>query len=236
MENDTRKYIASYMVVRTAVGVLGLALPVILIVGEYGFIRGPVDIRGSLSAYYHTSMRDYFVSILWVIAVLLITYMAAQWRSLDFALSTAAGIALLGVAVFPTTRIDLPDNAPACGVEPEPSGCAPMQQRIGEALCAHIHYTCAVAALILLGAIAFLFGWRERGSGSQTRLRWFHFGCCGAIALGLLVGLIGQVHDFKVWLLGPDYIAEVTTVTAFGLGWLVKGWALWQLLRSPPAI
>src|SRR5438132_210540 len=71
-------YVRSYLLIRTVVGVLGIALPLVLIVGESFFLKGSAEVRGSLSAYYHSPMRDFFVGSLCVIGVLLITYMAAR--------------------------------------------------------------------------------------------------------------------------------------------------------------
>jgi ABC-type molybdate transport system permease subunit len=50
---------------RTAVGVLGVALPPTL-VGVWLLVASTVE--SSISAYYHTSTRDWFVGTLWVIA------------------------------------------------------------------------------------------------------------------------------------------------------------------------
>jgi hypothetical protein len=229
-----RLYVASYMIIRTAVGILGLLLPVILFVAEYFYIRGPVSLRGSLSAYYFSTARDFFVGILWVIGILLITYMAAQWKQFDFIFSSIAGILLIGVVTFPTTRPDLPAGSAPCGTAPEPVGCSATQQWLGESNCAHLHYVCAVSALLVLAVIAYIFGRREVHGGNAAWLSWFHFGCAGVIVLGLLIGGIGAVHSFQIWLLKPSYIAEVMAILGFAAGWLVKGWALWGVIGAPP--
>jgi hypothetical protein len=122
----------SYLTIRTTVGIIGVALPFVFIIGELFFLRGGVHVRGSLSAYYHTTMRDYFVGGLAVVGVLLATYMAGQSQRTDFKLSLLSGLAVLGVAFFPTNRPSLPDGAPLCGTLPEPTGCSPMQQYWGE--------------------------------------------------------------------------------------------------------
>jgi hypothetical protein len=102
------------------VGFLGILLPILFIIGEAFFLRGGVHVRGSLSAYYHTSMQDIFVGGLCVIGFLLVTYTAGEPRTWDFVASLIAGIALLGVVFFPTSRSGLPPGAPACGSQPEP--------------------------------------------------------------------------------------------------------------------
>src|SRR5262249_44338468 len=69
-------YTRSYRAMRLVVGILGVALPLVFIIGEAFFLRGGVHVRGSISAYYHTPMQDVFVGGLCVIGFLLATYMA----------------------------------------------------------------------------------------------------------------------------------------------------------------
>src|SRR5690606_17836487 len=88
-------YVRSYLLIRTLVGLLGILLPVLFIVGEAAYFRGGVHVRGSLSAYYHTSMRDIFVAGLCVIGFLLATYLSGQVRTWDFWLSLVAGVAVV---------------------------------------------------------------------------------------------------------------------------------------------
>jgi len=90
-------YVRSYLLTRTVVGVLGVLLPVALVAGEAFGVPGPVQVRDSLSAYYHTPMHDVFVGGLSVMAFLLATYLAGQPRTWDFLLSLTAGVALLVV-------------------------------------------------------------------------------------------------------------------------------------------
>jgi hypothetical protein len=101
-------YTISYRVIRLTVGFLGISLPLFFIFGEAYLLKGGVHVRGSLSAYYHTSMRDIFVGGLCVIGFLLATYMAGEAKTLDFWASLIAGIAVLGIVFFPTTRPGLP--------------------------------------------------------------------------------------------------------------------------------
>ncbi|MBI1872845.1 MAG: hypothetical protein HYS05_03015, partial [Acidobacteria bacterium] len=97
---------------RTAVGVLGVALPPVLLV--WAMDQG---VQSSISAYYYTAGRDWFVGTLCVIGVFLIFY---QYRPLhpelakshrptirsgraDAYLGKCAGVAAVLVALLPTT-------------------------------------------------------------------------------------------------------------------------------------
>lgn len=206
-------YILSYKVIRLAVGFLGVLLPVFLILGETSLLRRGVHIEGSLSAYYHTSMQDLFVGDLSVIGVLLITYMAGESKTWGFWASLLAGFAVLGVVAFPTSR---PGNPlPACGSHPEPAGCSPVEQALGEHTTAQIHSGCAIAFVVLLCVMSVIFALEV---GLQMRVRFaVHIACAVVILVAGIWALWGAD-------LGPVthlYLGEVAAVSAFGISWLV---------------
>ena len=171
LTDQERAYVSSYVWLRIAVGAVGIALPVILWIGEATVLDAPLHARDSLSSYYHSPMRDWFVCSLAVIGVLLITYMVGAWKNFEFWVSSTAGLALLGVAFFPTERSNLPKGAPPCEVSPKPSDCTDLEHRLGEVTTGNIHLTFAAIALALLAVIAFLFAARATSAkdhwGSQ---------------------------------------------------------------------
>src|SRR6266542_279822 len=190
-------YTGSYRVIRLVVGVLGVLLPFVFIIGEAFFLRGGVHVRGSLSAYYHTSMQDIFVGGLCVIGFLLATYMAGEPRTWDFWASLIAGVAVLGVIFFPTLRSGLPADAPACGSVPQPPGCSFVEQILGEHQTAVIHAVCAIVFIVFLAIMSFLFatsevrskterlttqGQRRSGVFRKPALFWIH-GTCTLVSL-----------------------------------------------------
>jgi hypothetical protein len=228
-------YTRSYRAIRLVVGFLGLLLPVVFIIGEAAFLRGSVHVRGSLSEYYHTSMQDIFVGGLCVIGFLLATYLAGERRTLDFWASLIAGVAVLGVVFFPTSRSGLPIGAPACGSQPEPPGCSPVEQTLGEHTTALIHAGCAITFIVFLAVMSFLFATSEvrssaerfappdqpRPSVFRNPVPFIIHGMCG------LLILIAGAWAF----LGADfggltrlYVGEVAAVWAFGISWLLAGW------------
>jgi hypothetical protein len=92
---------------RGIIGVLGLALPIVLVVWGYFII--PKDIPGqhflgSLSAYYGERTRDAFVGILCTIGCVLFTY--TGFSSIDKVLGKVAGILAILVAIFPCIYTD----------------------------------------------------------------------------------------------------------------------------------
>lgn len=224
-------YAKTYLWMRAIVGLIGVLLPVAFIVGEAYFLRGGVHVRGSLSAYYHSSMHDLFVAGLCIVGFLLITYMAGQPTTRDFWISLLAGIAVLGVVIFPTWR---PGGPPRCGVEPAPAGCSPTQQQLGEAPTAAIHFTCAAVFVLGLAAIAFLFARRELNDNHSRLMSAIQKICAWAIVAAVLWVAVGELIDATIWGLTPLYIGEVVSVWAFGISWLLTGRQLLGGLAPAP--
>ena len=212
-------YVRSYLLLRTAIGLLGLALPVLVVLGDL-WLDGLDDFpRSSLSAYYHSGVRDVFVGVLCATALFLLTYKAFE-RNGDNVLASAAGVLALGVAIFPTSR-------PGPQVPP-----TALQNLITEPVAAFVHFTCAVVFIGLLGVLSWFFGKREGGRSqerdgyraqrSPTFWKWFHRICSliiiGAVAFIGLSKWTGFLASYSV------LIGEIVAVSAFGVSWLAKGW------------
>jgi hypothetical protein len=223
-------YLRSYFVMRALIGLIGVGLPVLLLVGDWLFLQGTPRARGSLSAYYYSGMHDAFVGILFATAIFLVTYKVVE-RRLDNALSILAGIAVMGVALFPTGR-------------PRGEGSlTPLQQSLGESTVAIVHFTCAGVFIVLLAIISYCFGVDEggrtqrRGHG-RTMLPptfWRRFHKLSALVIVLSVVFMA-VTKWRGWF--DDYsllVGESVAVLAFGVSWLMKGMELDVLFgRNPP--
>jgi len=185
-------YVRSYLLIRTVVGVLGIVLPFVLILGEWFFLRGSAAVRGSLSAYYHSSMGDFFVGSLCVVAFLLLMYMSGQRRTPDFVLSSIAGVALFGLVFVPTRRPGVTDAGPLCGpdVTPQPPGCSPFPSTFGENLVSALHALCAAIFILSLAGICFAFWRRDRDKRKLPRRARIHFVCAVVIIVAVVVASI----------------------------------------------
>jgi hypothetical protein len=228
---------------RAVVGIIGIALPIAFILGEGLSLKGGVHVRGSLSAYYHTSMRDIFVAALCVTGFFLATYMAGRSNH-DFWLSFVAGVAVLGVVFFPTMRPHLPPDAPRCGATPSPQGCSFTQQLLGERPVAWIHFALAVIFILSLAAMCFFVfakGEKERSEkpemATAPRMATIVSACGWAILGAVAWVAIGGLLKVTVWELTPLYVGELISVWAFGFAWLVKARDLLKALGpgQPPA-
>jgi hypothetical protein len=210
-------YVRSYLLLRTAIGVLGLALPVLVVLGDMALESA--GFRSSLSSYYHSGVRDVFVGVLCATALFLITYKAFE-RNADNGFSTLAGVAALGVAVFPTSR---PNDQVALTA---------LQNLLGETRVAVVHFTCAVTFIGLLGVLSWFFGRREgnrpqdrggyRARFSPAFWKWFHRSCAILIVLAMVFIALSKASG--VLAAHSVLIGEVVAVCAFGVSWLAKGW------------
>jgi hypothetical protein len=224
-------YLRSYLFMRTMIGFMGLLLPIVLIAGDSLLIKGEESIRGSLSAYYYSGMRDVFVGSLWAIGIFLITYKVFE-NNLDNTLSLLAGLAAVVIALFPTKR---PDGVAAI--------LTPLQDGLGEATVSRVHYSAAAVFVLSLAIISFVFGVREGKrtswrNGRRTRMspgfwRGLHWVCS---ALILLAVAFMVVTTRQRWFTHYNLlVGEVVAIMAFGLSWLTKGLELDVLLASEPA-
>jgi hypothetical protein len=218
-------YLKSYLFMRALIGVIGIIMPISLIVFD-SLLTKHVSVRGSLSGYYHSGVRDIFVGSLCAVAVFLITYKVFE-HNLDNTLSTLAGLGALGVAFFPTGRPEGATFPPT-----------PFQEYAGEVNVKFVHYTSAAIFILSLALISLMFGLREAKRSQQTRAKparlsptfWknFHFGCTVAIFAGVGFIVVTQaVHWFANYSL---FVGEVVAVVAFGLSWFAKGLELLDLL------
>lgn len=89
--------LATYFGLRLGMGFIALAFPLLLCIG--GLILTATEIQGSLSAYYHTPMRNVFVGGLFAIGPFL--YLYKGFSSKENIALNVAGILAIGVAIFP---------------------------------------------------------------------------------------------------------------------------------------
>lgn len=97
MNEQDRSLVISYLAVRRAIGALGTLLPSAVVL--VSIIGGEHELRLSISNYYYSPARDIFVGTLCSIGILLICYRGYDLT--DRGLTTAAGFAAIGVAMFP---------------------------------------------------------------------------------------------------------------------------------------
>src|ERR1700751_3359445 len=98
LEKPNDKFEMSYLAIRRAVGVLGIALPVVVSIGACIFSQCHV-LKDSISDYYYSIMGTVFTGILCAVALFMYSYKGFDhWDRLT---SNLACIFALGVALFP---------------------------------------------------------------------------------------------------------------------------------------
>jgi hypothetical protein len=169
-------FIRSYLGMRMAIGILGVTLPILLVVVDWWFIDTRRPIRGSMSAYYHSSARDIFVGGLIATGLFLISYMSAKRNTYDFVLSTIGGVLVIIVALLPTARSgselgvkNFTPSGDSCEKYAGPPACNGFENRWGEDTARTIHQLSACTFVVLLALLCAVFALREFGYGPEAK-------------------------------------------------------------------
>jgi hypothetical protein len=210
----------SFVRVRQAIGVLGIALPFLLLLLALAERYAPPTISDS---YYHYG-RDIFVGTLLALGAFLVSYSGharkPDERFSDGLLSTVAGVAVIVVALVPTKGVPVPF----------------IHEWLTPAVGGGLHY---VAALVFFVCMAiFCLGQFRLGPPDPTRayLRRV-YAVCGWIIVGtiLLMGALAALQAFTETTLVGDtkaiFVLESVGVVAFGAAWLLKGEAMRPRIR-----
>ncbi len=219
--NKKNPTIISYIQLRRAVGSLGIALPVVLVLGSFLF-GSCVSVKPSISDYYYTNMREIFVGILCAISLFLFSYRG--YSPMDNWSANIAGFFALGIAFFPTQF--LLENH--CESDVQNFVCLPSNSTI--------HFTSAALFFLTLAYMSiFLFTISKPQNNDkslsdilpkptkQKLLRNKIYVICGImIIVSLLVIFLYQKNIFTSNL-PITFIFESIALFAFGFSWLVKG-------------
>jgi hypothetical protein len=212
----------SYLYLRKSVGLLGFALPIVLILGSI-FLGNCNEIQSSISDYYHTKMRDVFVGIICAIALFLFSYKGYVDDKRDNIAGTLASFFALGVAIFPTS----PDKiVPLCDV---PSCNIPAV--ITNPFISHLHFVFATSFFLVLTYFSLFLFTKTKNIKTQTKqkkMRNSIYKICGYIMLAC-IALIA-IYFFlleksypSLSKYDPVFWLETIALWAFAISWLIKG-------------
>jgi len=196
---------------RRLIGILGIALPIIVVFG--GYMQDGSSIQGSISGYYYTNMRDFFVGLLCIVSVFLISYRG--YEKIDNLVGNLSGIFALGMVIFPTAMF----SGKVVKV-----GMFLIDDNISE----YIHF--AFGSLFFL-ALSFnsiyLFTRRQPGFLSkEKKQRNFIYRFCGIVMLLSILCISLYMFFLRntfIAKLNPVLILESIALFAFGISWLIKG-------------
>jgi hypothetical protein len=208
--------IISYYTLRILIGILGMALPFTVIIG--GFIQNQYCIEGSISSYYYTNMRDYFVGLLCGVGLFLFTYRGPE--KIDVIVTDLCGLFALGIIIFPTSFPN--GNILKVGIfqlDPDTSG--------------YFHLTFASLFFITLALNSMFLFTRSKDVNLTAKkiIRNRIYRACGIVILASLVCIIIYIAFLKNTVISkshPILIFETTSLIAFGISWLIKGKTLFR--------
>jgi hypothetical protein len=206
---------------RQLIGYVGLLLPIVLFLFAGLFPTAELPRWGvltSISAYYYTAAVAAFIGLLVALALFLFTYRGYRnrYRLADRAAAITAGVAALGVAIFPA-------EAPV----------AELQLGWWSSWMRYVHYG---AAVVLFTTFAVFSLWlfrlaSETGPLPADKVRRNRVYLICGIAI-----VIGMVWAFLAGLRGRSiFLPETVVLVAFAVSWLTKGYAtrsITQTVRS----
>ena len=196
---------------RATLGWLGMLLPWLVLISCYIFGYGFPD---SISAtYYLPPTITPFMIILGAAGLLLICYKGYDRH--DDLICTLAGIAALGICLFPCGTKDLITHWTDFAF-PSQVGTFQLPAKVS----GFLHNTCALSFFALLSYNSlFLF---TKGDGIQTRnkqRRNIIYRVCG---IGMMLSFLAIIPTsiFELW--GGIWTVEAVVLMFFGISWLTK--------------
>ena len=212
-QGNGNSMVISYLTLRTAIGILGVALPIVVSVGALVIFR--TGLQGSISGYYYTGMRNVLVGTLWATGFFLLSYKGYQ--PIDNILSNFACLAAVGIALFPTTP---------------PTGATNQQVIIGWF---HLGFAGIFFGILIVFCLH-LFTMTDTSDPTRQKLqRNIVYRVCGYsmiafIALLVIYSVLENVLPKQsiaaLAALHPIYWLEAFSLVAFGVSWLTKGEAI----------
>lgn len=227
LEKRNDDHVISFLALRKAIGVIGIALPIVLVVGRLavnaicpgcGVYRGPTGgyiIQSSISSYYWTVVGDVLVGGLCAIGIFLFTYKGKKRR--DDLAGDLACIFAVGVAFFPTSP---GDETTIIGV---------------------LHYISAAGLFVTLAYFCLVI-FQEDDIGPSDDLKPARnkvYRICGLVIVGCILGILAvnllSMLEIRIpEILAPVFWLEAIAIWAFGWSWFVKGKGL-NFLRTGSA-
>ena len=204
---NTDNQIISHLTLRTFIGLIGIFLPLILPFGM--LILGENTIfQNSISDYYGTAMRNFFVGFLFVLAFYLFSY---KGYDNDAVYARLGGLFALCTAIFPVTSTSTTIRT--------------------------IHLIAASLLFAVFAYFSLIIFRKGVAIALQTKMKKLRnriYLICGiviivAIVFGGLSLVINRAMSYQYNLL---YWGETIALWAFGYSWLVKGAVFWKDIQT----
>lgn len=199
----------SYLSLRRNLGILGIALPFVLLAGNN------FNVEPSISLFYYTRMSVFFTGVLFAFGFFLFSYkgyeMEADEKISDNWVTNIAGMLALLTALIPTAL----DSTNICF----PNGHSNPTISL-------IHLICAGGFLIIMGWMAIFKFTRGDQTIPLKKKRNLIYRVCG-IGVWLSLLFLGFDIWFELEITEFDiYLGETLALIFFGSAWLTKSKAL----------
>ncbi len=195
--------ILSYPGLRRSGGYLGIALPFVLVLGRAVLGQYPA-LQDSISAYYHTDLRNILVGDLCAIAVFLVA--CKGYTEADAILGDLAGLCAVGVAFFPTNCVGCPKT-----------------------LISKLHATFASVLFLLLAIFCLVLFTKKDPNAAPTPEKLTRnnvYRVCGCVIIVCIaLSLVTSIPFVQQYLGWKNYLFfyESIAVIFFGVAWITKG-------------
>ncbi|MEZ4778192.1 MAG: hypothetical protein R2786_02280 [Flavobacteriaceae bacterium] len=225
---NKKDLVVSYLTIRNAIGIIGIALPIVLLIGSVAIFNCN-EIHQSISDYYHTRMRNVFVGSMYAVALFLFCYKGSGKENV---FGNLGGIFALGVILFPT--------ADDCRINCNLDLVVFNETLVNPELFGVFHLISALLFFVVLIIFSLHLFIEKADPENDNKLtlnqkrRNIVFRLCGytMIASILAIGtyfiffenedcLTSQKIDFVFWM-------ETLALWAFGTSWIVKGQLFWK--------
>ena len=228
-KENRNELIMNYLMLRKALGWMGIFLPIVLIIGSFVFSKG--DIESSISNYFYTVQRDVFVVTLCAMSLFLFTYRGYDPH--DRRVTNTAGI--LGfITAFVSTNFKQDITLPAYELVLKHAPHTPLPlEDVGGGLykiipsphpeyLGFIHLACAASFFLCLAYMSY-FQFGKTSSLSKRRI----FRTCGIVIVVTILALVPFLFSDGLRTFYEQYSlifwGEAICLWAFGISWLTKG-------------
>ena len=212
MESTKKASPISGRALQLIIGILAFLLPLTLIIGA-AILDDCQLVQNSISAYYHTIMRDFFVGTLCAVGVSMFAYYG--FNTFENRVANVAALAALGVAFFPTS---VGEPATDC-----------LKIPIENGIISTFHFISAGLLFSLLAFFSLVLFTKTGGDmTSRKKIRNKIYNYCGYLIIICIVAIaiysflpeniVDKIEDYK-----PVFYLEALALGSFSISWLTKG-------------
>lgn len=218
-------YIISYMLLRQLIGVIGIALPFALIIGNR-LLGNEYWVQVSISHYFYSYMHIAFVGVLCILGGVLISYREKEYVFAN-RVATFAGYFAILVAAFPTAYK---------GFE----GKHYFDTTVWHGWFKYVHFGSAALLFVCFAIFCFVIfqksdeGFVPAEFPEKKKLRNHIYKICGwGIVLSILMIAGCTLYEYltdsqTTFTKYSTFIFETTALLCFGNSWLLKGSVNWK--------